>query len=376
MDKTGIPPDINWRGIANVILTADSENKFTEEQKRSVREALNAIIKRQDFSQDSYRNLQETINAVAYYQYLETQQELSLQLENAKMTTKTVKDLFNNLLHDFSAFIEQVEQKTGSRQDDVEEMKDTTVTAIRTIDDKTEIIHRVKKAASKVVGNIQAEMAYLREKALAVDTWKQKALNLAKIATIDKLTGLYNLRAFEDYLSLILSSETDPTIPISLLLVDIDNFKEINDTYGHLVGDQVLKLIASIMKQNAIREDDFVVRHGGDELGIVCFKLKVKEASKLAEKIRGDICAYKFLVTSKDNIIEDHPNTPQVTVSITVSIGVAGGAIGDFRDANTSQHSSRSRALLLKAADQQLYKAKQNGRNQVCEYDFASAASS
>jgi GGDEF domain-containing protein len=73
----------------------------------------------------------------------------------------------------------------------------------------------------------QAEIESLREKALEVDVWKQKALTLEGIAVIDRLTGLYNRRAFEDYLTLILSPETDPSAPRSLLMIDMDNFKDI-----------------------------------------------------------------------------------------------------------------------------------------------------
>ncbi|MGI9862643.1 GGDEF domain-containing protein [Moorella naiadis] len=155
---------------------------------------------------------------------------------------------------------------------------------------------------------------------------------------IDMLTGLHNRRYFSTKLSAI-QAQT----PISLLLIDIDNFKGINDTYGHVTGDQVLRQFAEIL-QNSIRNfaiDNIVARWGGEEFAVILPRTGAKEAFKIADGIR--------------IIVENHLfSCESIACKITVSIGIA----------STKEGADIDIEELIKISDAALYKAKEK-RNYV-----------
>lgn len=153
----------------------------------------------------------------------------------------------------------------------------------------------------------------------------------------DMLTGLHNRRYFYTKLS-----ELQALAPISLLLIDIDNFKSINDTYGHMAGDQVLRQFAEILQSSIRKSDiDIVARWGGEEFAVILPRTGAKEAFKIADRIR--------------TIVENHLfSYGSITCKITVSIGIASAKEGV--DIDTEQ--------LIKISDRALYKAKEK-RNYI-----------
>lgn len=159
--------------------------------------------------------------------------------------------------------------------------------------------------------------------------------NLTRISSTDHLTGLSNRHHFEavfaEYSPISNKKTTD-----ALILIDIDNFKKINDTYGHVVGDSVLKSVATSMKKHS-RRYDITVRWGGDELIIYAPRTSLKQAYQLAEKIRKQIFALEI----------------QDLGPVSISAGVAIMKTGD------------TLSQLLQRADNALYEAKQAGRNHV-----------
>ncbi|RNB50890.1 GGDEF domain-containing protein [Brevibacillus gelatini] len=166
---------------------------------------------------------------------------------------------------------------------------------------------------------------------------KEKTDRLTHEATTDVLTGLANRRSVED----ILQAWTKEKLDFSVLLLDIDHFKHVNDTFGHLVGDEVLKLSAEIMK-SSVRKDDVCGRFGGEEFIVLLRNASINGAFAVAEKIRTQI-----------------KNTANPTGNaITVSVGIV----------NSPLHGD-SAAQLIDLADQALYQAKESGRNKVVVAD-------
>ncbi len=157
-----------------------------------------------------------------------------------------------------------------------------------------------------------------------------------RIANTDGLTGLYNRSKIEQILTVEVLRARRYKHPLSIILADVDHFKQVNDTYGHNVGDVVLTGIASLMKEY-IREVDSLGRWGGEEFLIVCPETSVHGARKLAEKLRKKIEKHHF----KDLGMK------------TVSMGVA-----------QLEHDEWDEDM-LKRADKNLYKAKRGGRNRV-----------
>lgn len=167
-----------------------------------------------------------------------------------------------------------------------------------------------------------------------------------KLSITDSLTGLYNRRYFEEQLDADINLTQRHNDTISLILIDIDHFKNINDTYGHLHGDTVLKNIASTLKQR-VRKTDVACRIGGEEFAIICKRANNETAIELAEALRQSI---QEVVTQID----------QYNVSVTISAGIA-----TLTKENFPTHATH----LYRFADLALYKSKENGRNEVNHYD-------
>jgi len=161
-----------------------------------------------------------------------------------------------------------------------------------------------------------------------------------RLTTIDGLTQISNKRHFLETLEREIARGQRYRRPLSLVMFDLDHFKTINDTFGHLAGDYVLKHLASAVKQRIRREDVFA-RYGGEEFAIVLPEISISAAMTLAEKIR--------------QLVERHEFRFEKTkIAVTISVGVASTDDRDL-DAET----------LIKLADEQLYAAKAGGRNQV-----------
>lgn len=171
---------------------------------------------------------------------------------------------------------------------------------------------------------------------------EQAIILLEQLSSVDALTGVFNRRRLEERLKEWMLLFQRSQRPFSVLLLDIDHFKSVNDNYGHDVGDQVLRTFAQVMR-SAVRTTDFVARYGGEEFVVVLPETgDVSAAAEVAEKIRQSVEATEF------------PVPRRVTVSIGISL---------------SQTEDESVAALLKRADMALYAAKAAGRNQVMAYD-------
>jgi len=165
---------------------------------------------------------------------------------------------------------------------------------------------------------------------------------LKRMASIDSLTKLYNRRFFIDASKNILEIAKREKEDISLIMLDIDKFKNVNDSYGHQVGDKVIISLANKMMQHQ-RKSDIVCRYGGEEFVILLPNTAIQEAKKLAEKLRKIIEADNITISSNQKI------------NFTVSLGIS--QIDIRNEMNIEK--------ALKRADDALYEAKENGRNQV-----------
>lgn len=166
---------------------------------------------------------------------------------------------------------------------------------------------------------------------------------LVSEARTDALTGLKNRRSFNEELNRQFAQRQRQRIVFSLLLIDLDHFKQVNDTHGHPAGDLVLKTIAELLIKT-LREMDLVYRFGGDEFAVICPGSQLREAAAAAERIR--------------RAVETTPlQLKHQGLSLTLSIGVA-----EVRDSEITDG-------LLQRADEALYAAKHAGRNRVRLHD-------
>jgi diguanylate cyclase (GGDEF)-like protein len=168
----------------------------------------------------------------------------------------------------------------------------------------------------------------------------EHTLALYNAATTDFLTGVYNRRYLEEMLVSELSFARRHGQPMSLMLMDLDHFKEVNDSHGHQTGDEVLREFAELVKRS-IRTEDHLGRYGGEEFAVIARATDVGRAIHKAERIRA--------------MVERHPFSEGL-LQLTVSIGVSGFAAGA---------ASQTPKALLADADTGLYQAKESGRNRV-----------
>lgn len=169
---------------------------------------------------------------------------------------------------------------------------------------------------------------------------------LTRLSNLDALTGLANRRYFDTYFAWAWQQALLQKHPLSLVMIDIDRFKDLNDKHGHLYGDSVLAHISKTLQQGLRRKEDLVARYGGEEFVILLPNMVLEDAQKVADRLRISVKASAM----------PHPAAGQVTAPTTISCGVASlyPAL-----ANVPQE-------LVHTADRALYKAKARGRDQVC----------
>ncbi len=168
---------------------------------------------------------------------------------------------------------------------------------------------------------------------------QEEILQLEKESNIDPLTKLYNKRALLKDMESILECGKNKTLDLSLIIFDLDDFKHVNDTYGHIAGDKTLIYVGKVLK-NALRREVKTYRFGGEEFVVVLNRIDTKEAQKIAERILKTISDSKLIY--KNN-----------TIQITLSGGIAHHKAGDTTDS------------IIERADRALYEAKNAGKNRI-----------
>jgi len=203
---------------------------------------------------------------------------------------------------------------------------------------KKELVEKIRER-DEYARDLQAMRDLYKEKLKEIDKMKEEALILSYT---DDVTGMYNHRFFIHQLTMEVDRQKRYPSPLSLLMIDIDYFKNYNDANGHLAGDQVLKAISLII-QHAVRQTDVVARYGGEEFCAILINTSKEGAIVIAERVRRTVAETNF------------PNEKvQPNGDLTVSVGVANfsSAISTVTD-------------LIREADNALYRAKRAGRNRV-----------
>lgn len=186
---------------------------------------------------------------------------------------------------------------------------------------------------------------YLRETAPVLET-KRLMESLRDSTLLDPMTGLHNRRFLEQYVDTLVAGVQRKQAHVAILMLDLDYFKMVNDTYGHDAGDAVLKALSTVLKQ-AVRASDLVIRYGGEEFLIILVDSEGSMADRVAENIRLAVENLKVQVAG-------------IVIQKTISVGIS-----DFpRDSETFWQA-------VKFADVALYQAKEQGRNRVVRFDAA-----
>jgi diguanylate cyclase (GGDEF)-like protein len=194
---------------------------------------------------------------------------------------------------------------------------------------------------TEVFNDMVARLRQGREELAAINkTLREKNKELHELSITDSLTGLYNRKHLMETLDNEVARSKRHKHDFAVLVIDIDHFKEYNDTYGHLAGDEVLSRLASVFKKS-VRSCDYVARYGGEEFILLLPEIGPEDGVKTAERIQKKV--------AKGNFSGDGE-----PIKVTVSVGVASYP----RDGDDPQ-------AIIRQADDALYQAKESGRNRV-----------
>jgi diguanylate cyclase (GGDEF)-like protein len=197
-----------------------------------------------------------------------------------------------------------------------------------------QVIHEEYAERLRILRKARIELIERRKISDSLNTFKKKAL-------FDAMTKLYNKGSFMDILQEQVEKFSSYSPSIALFIIDVDHFKTVNDTMGHLAGDSILIQVADCLR-NSLRKNDFPARYGGDEFTIIAPDTNMEQSQKLAEKLRSRIEEHDF-----------NAGGAKVTISVGYTI---------FRPGETVQS-------FIRRADRALYDAKQMGRNRACFRD-------
>lgn len=209
--------------------------------------------------------------------------------------------------------------------------------------DKIELVARLRHHSTAFIHKLQRDRVFDALQKAQAELEKQN-IELLRLSQLDGMTEIANRRYFDESIQIELKRAVRNQLPMAVIMLDIDHFKTYNDTYGHLQGDDCLKTVAAILKQQVHRPADFVARYGGEEFVVLLPETELAGAEQIAENIRSAIFA------------EQIPHKASKTAAyVTASLGVTSGFPA----------STDTAEQWLQQADALLYKAKQYGRNQV-----------
>ncbi|MDD4617101.1 MAG: GGDEF domain-containing protein [Alphaproteobacteria bacterium] len=259
------------------------------------------------------------------------------QRESLKEADKAIENGVNKVL----SLIEASVKETGEFGENLNSFTGKIKTA-RSIDVLREAVKKISEDAQRVVAQnqkLQKDLEYTSAELVAV---RDEFDRVHHEAQIDALTEIGNRKFFDREIVRTISEACEQKTALVLLMVDIDHFKKFNDLHGHLVGDQVLRLVARTLVEN-LKGRDVIARYGGEEFVIILPETQLDNAERVANHLRNGLATKK--VTKR--------GTNETLGIVTVSIGAAEYIFGEDKE------------VLISRADKAMYEAKQTGRNRV-----------
>ena len=330
LERLGVPDDADWLAVVlfarNLVSAMDL---FSEEQKAQLQaRVFEQMGGKRPLDRVRFLRIVQTIQAFLLDN--PKMADLRSQLDNERRS-------FASLYEEMGKAFAEIRQSTEARATSIRRMGADTEREIAGASSPEEVVGRLRGMITEMVTQARAEAR----------TWQERAQQLEHTANFDALLSeLYSRRALDAHLGAARERCRERNIPLSLLFIDVDHFKDVNDTYGHQVGDGVLRVLAAVLSAHALQFGGFPARFGGEELVIVCEGVTEAQAMSRAEDIRRDVARCPFMPQLPDA-------EESAALHITVSIGVAqlgpGQTVSD----------------MMLAADQAMYAAKTQGRNRV-----------
>lgn len=319
MDKVGVPRESKWRGLILYMRSIKDYEFLTEDQREKAQDLVVEALKKRDFSDKAFDDLASKNERILNDQW------------RAKLT---------EALHDTAVLIKKFQGLLKRRKDDVRDLGEITLETVQSELPANAVVAEISSGFQKIEGLLSNDLEAI-----------------VAMGMTDALTGLNNRRALDHFLEQSVASALESVAPLSMIFLDIDHFKQFNDKYGHLVGDQALVTVAAMIKSFVEvfwAESDqklFSARFGGEEFVLVLPGINADGAFGMAETFRSKIANYNFLIRDTNGGVLESG------VKITISAGVA--------ELYADCPQNPNAAVLVDAADRALYKAKKMGRNMV-----------
>lgn len=313
---------INKYSDSDISPTKDSLDNFANEQVSKIKASLTL---------DDFVTIESNINKMIPKHFETTRNLVSVKF-------KELRSMLNGLAEDFGSITEDNTNFSGHIKDSMSHIEKAI---------ELDEIKEIRKKITLETTSLRKAIAKKQEKdAIIIDSLTHKVKTIqGELASakeevlIDGLTQIYNRKAFDKVIGDAFTKKSVKKTPFTLVMVDIDHFKKINDEYGHTVGDEVLKKVASTIKKT-FRLNDFVARYGGEEFSVMIDRIDRNYIQDVCERLRAAIEEMSFSIDAK-------------RIPTTASVGIAFSSPTD------------TLRTLIERADRALYLAKESGRNMV-----------
>lgn len=260
-------------------------------------------------------------------------------LDREAEAMERAKYIIHGLLMNVSENISSMTQDSTKHTSNLQDYKDNVRNAM-SINDLKGLEKTLLKELDSIVAENETYRNQLENANGRIQEQQQSLEKLQTDASMDFLTKIANRRAFDEQYDRMIESVSQGSQPFSMAILDIDHFKHVNDAYGHVVGDKVLRGVAEAIREE-IRTVDFLARYGGEEFVVLFPETPLEQGIGIAENVRRRVEKSVFHIDSR-------------TLKVTISLGVS----QYYRETDT-------RGDVLKRADKALYLAKEGGRNRV-----------
>ncbi len=322
LDRLGVPRESKWRALILYMRSIKEFDFLDARQKELIQKLVVSVLKDKDFSEAKFRDVVRQNERILHDPWRE---KMSATL---KETARLVGEMYR--------FI-------GRRRGDVEDLEAATVQAVESGKAIDEVIGTIRTGFRDMIAGMEKDAGVLQE-----------------LSFTDALTGIGNRRAFDQVAMEALETAGRLHDPLSLLMIDIDHFKDFNDEHGHRIGDQALATVGSQLKafaEESLSRDGLNItpaRYGGEEFAVILPGVPKDKAGDMAEILRNKIGSYNFVIRDLAGKVIS------AGIKIKVSIGAA-ELLSDCGMAADLAH-------LVDAADKALYQAKASGRDRICLY--------
>lgn len=314
LDRAGVPAETRWRALIRFMRGVKDYLPVNDAERVAMQNHMIELLREKIFSDAAYTQAVQACTAILMRPY-------EKELQSATEEISKLVDSFYTTIK--------------GRHSDVTEFKEIAIATVTSGSPLNIVVEKLRAGFDTLKDAMQSDID-----------------RLYTLSYMDALSGVPNRRAFDEAYAKAFAEKEATGTPLTLILIDIDHFKNFNDTYGHRIGDQAIRAVAKKLEKTLARyapyrKELLLSRYGGEEFAILCTGEAAPIAPVVAKACRADMEAYSFVIRDTNGHI--HKESVQITISLGVAL-IQEGFTG---------------AMLLDAADSALYRAKQSGRNRV-----------